>query len=365
MIRYMPPVRLFSNKPGLVILLTNFSAEVSLIFLPLFAQGLGASKLQIGLIGAAYGIAYFTSSWFFSRQSDMKGRLPFIRIGLGIGMLALATQALVNSSLTLILARALVGFFLGMSAAALMAYSFETGGGRSISRFAALGSLGWLLGDVVAIFTHNYYILFLLSSASCGVAFIISLSFTEQVRRYSLKPATLQVVRRNLKIYFSFFLRHLGANMVWVILPLFMASLGASKFWIAILLAINAGGQSIIMMFVERIRESRLFIFGFILSAAVFLIYSQSTGYLQLIPVQVLLAAAWSCLYVGALLLLLRKNEEKATATGILFSAVSLSGTVGPFLGGLVAQLWGYSALMYIAAGFSLAGLGLAAMRSR
>jgi predicted MFS family arabinose efflux permease len=97
----------------------------------------------------------------------------------------------------------------------------------------------------------------------------------------------------------------------------------------------------------------------------VFLIYSQSTGYLQLIPVQVLLAAAWSCLYVGALLLLLRNNEEKATATGILFSAVSLSGTVGPFLGGLVAQLWGYSALMYIAAGFSLAGLGLAAIRSR
>jgi len=113
--------------------------------------------------------------------------------------------------------------------------------------------------------------------------------------------------------------------MVWVVFPLFMASLGASKSWIAILSGINTGGQFICMVFVDKLRESRLFILGFILSSAVFLAYAQCTGYLQLIPVQVLLAVAWSCLYVGALLLLLRKNEERATATGILFSTISIS----------------------------------------
>jgi len=187
--KHIPPSRLSSYSPGLVILLSNFAVEASLIFLPLFADELGASKLQIGFIGAAYGVAYFVSSWVFGRQSDIKGKLLFIRLGLGIGMLALAAQILVNSTLTLIFARALAGFCLGMSAAALMTYSFETGG--RIGLFASLGSLGWLLGAVVAVFVRSYDALFLLSAVSCGIAFAVSLSLKEQERSYSLKPITL------------------------------------------------------------------------------------------------------------------------------------------------------------------------------
>lgn len=111
------------------------------------------------------------------------------------------------------------------------------------------------------------------------------------------------------------------------------------------------------MMVTEKFRESRLFHTGFILTAIVFTAFALSTNYLQLVPVQALLAVAWSCFYVGALLLLLKKNEERATAVGIFFSIMSLSEATGPFFGGLAAQLLGYPALMFIAAGFAILGL--------
>ncbi len=348
---------------SLIAVFTNCAIETSVIFLPLFAQDIGASRLDIGVIGGAYGIAYAASSWFFGHQSDKKGRVLYVRLGLGLGIIALAAQTLATIPVLLMCIRAAVGLCLGISAAALMAYNFEAGG--STGRFASFGSLGWLIGAIIAIFVPSYHKLFLVSATSCALGFLASLLLREHESRVPLEPVTLDVFRRNTGIYIPFFLRHTGANMAWVILPLFFASLGASKPWIAVLSGINTGGQFIAMMFVERFRESRLFITGFALSALVFLSYGLVSHYLQLIPVQALLACSWSCLYVGALLLLLKNNEERATSTGILFSTISVSGAVGPFLGGLVAQFWGYQPLMFLSASLSLAGLGMAMSRRR
>jgi len=354
--------RLVGNHgAGLATMLTNMAIETSVIFLPLLAQEMGASELLVGVIGGAYGVAFLLSSLAFSRQADVRGRLPFVRAGLGLGTLAFAAQTLVADPLSLMAARALVGLCLGISSAALLAYNYQIG--ASTGRFASLGSLGWFLAAVVAFFVHSYDGLFLLSSACCAAALCITLLLKESTSRYAVTATTLQVVRRNFRLYGSFFLRHLGANMVWVVFPLFLAGLGASKAWIAILSGINTGGQFLAMMFAEKLRESRLFPLGLLLSVLVFLAYSQATSYFQVLPVQALLAVAWSCLYVGALLLLLKKNEERATSVGFLFSVISLTAAVGPFLGGLVAQFWGYPALMYIAAGLSLAGLAVATVR--
>jgi MFS family permease len=350
--------RLGSSIIGLLI---NCALETSLIFLPLFADGLGASKLEIGVIGGAYGGSFFISSLFFSRQSDIKGRLAFVRVGLGLGAAALAAQTLVTSPAGLMVARAVVGFCFGVSMAALVAYNFEVSGGTAL--FAALGALGWLLGEAIAVFTLSYTALFLLGAAFCALAFLFSFSLKEERNRSPLRPATKRVIRRNIWVYLPFFLRQVGANMVWAMLPLFFMTLGASRSWVAILAGVNTGGQFIVMLFVERLRESRLFITGFVLSAAVFLSYALATSYLQLVPVQVLLALAWSSIYVGALLLLLKKNQERATATGVLFSTLAVAAAVGPTLGGVVSELWGFQTLMLVSCGLCLVGLGMVIAR--
>ncbi|MDO8568340.1 MAG: MFS transporter [Dehalococcoidales bacterium] len=162
-------------------------------------------------------------------------------------------------------------------------------------------------------------------------------------------------MQANRKVYLAFFLRQLGAQAVWAIFPLYLAGIGASKQWIALMDAINMGSQFAFMRLVERFNPALIFRIGLLLSAIVFGIYGLASNYLQLLPVQVTLGAAWSCLFVGSLGYLLRKNIERGSVSGLLYSTTYLSGGIGPFMGGAVSELWGYAPLMYLSSGMALA----------
>ena len=107
----------------------------------------------------------------------------------------------------------------------------------------------------------------------------------------------------------------------------------------------------------ERIDERWIVRAGLILSAVAFTSFSFASWYVEAIPIQLVIAMSWSCLYVGSLIYLLERNVEKATSTGVLGSVISGSRALGPFFGGVVAQFAGMVWSMYIAAILALAGL--------
>jgi len=326
------------------------------MFIPLLSADLGASSFEVGLVGAAFGVAYLLSSLFFGWKSDLLGRLRFIRFGLAASSLAFLAQTLSFSLTALYVIRALVGFSLGISTAALIAYIYESKG--NMGRFSSYGSLGWIGGALAAATLAGYNTLFIFSALLCLAAFLISLSMQEAVSTEPKNiPRPLAVARRNSSVLLAFFLRHLGATAIWIILPLFFTSLGASKTWIGLLWGINFAFQFIAMRLVEKFSEKTVFITGQILSVVVFLGYTVINNYLQVIPLQVLLGVSWAFLYVGSLLVVLKSGEEKGTASGVFFSAINLSGAVGPLVGGLISQLFGYRSVMLFAAAITLAGL--------
>jgi MFS family permease len=337
---------------------SSISLQTSGMFLPIFANSLGASKLQIGIIGGVQGAAYLITSIFFGRLSDIKGRLPFIRLGLGLAALCYALHILVHSPVTLVMVRAMLGFCIAMSDAALMAYNFESSG--KTGRFVSLAALGWLTGGIITIFYQDYHGLFILASVTCLVAFAISWTLAKEQHRHTVRPAITRMIGRNARVYVPFLLRNIGANMVWFIMPLFIVGLGASLSWIAILQCLNTATQFIVMMFVDRMKASVLFLTGMLLSGVVFAGYALSRSYLQLVPFQVVLALSWSGIYVGALLTLFKNSEERATSVAILLSTGSLSQAIGPFMGGFVVQWWGYHALMWAGTTFCLGGTMIA-----
>ncbi len=63
----------------------------------------------------------------------------------------------------------------------------------------------------------------------------------------------------------------------------------------------------------------------------------------------ILLAFAYSFLYVGDLLYLTKRNEEKAVSVGILNSILGVCIGLGPLFGGIVSQFWSFDAVMYSA----------------
>lgn len=337
----------------------NFS---SLIFVPLLSRDLGANPWEVGLVGTVYGATYWISSLYFGWRSDVRGRVRFIRLGLICGAVAFTGQLLARDLVTLAVWRGLVGFALGMATAALVALVYETGGQMGI--FSSYGSLGWVAGALAGALLQDYRRLFLLSALLSGLALVFSAGLREPESGAGRPvPRLGEVLRRQAHVYAAVFLRHVGAGGVWVLLPLYFAELGASRAWIGILWALNFAGQVPAMRLAEHFNAERIFRFGLLGSFLVFLGYALAGNYVQLIPVQGLLAVAWSCLYVGALLLVLRAGVERGTASGGLVATLNLCEAVGPLWGGAVAQVWSYRAVMGLAAGLSLAGLAVYAVR--
>jgi MFS family permease len=346
--------------------LFSFSVESSSIFLPLYANSRGASTFQVGLIGSAYGVAYFVSSFIFGRQSDRHGRLLYVRLGLALAAVAYVLQITASDPVTLLAIRAFVGFCLGISSAAIMAYVYEAEG--QVGRFSSYGSLGWLFGAAAAATTAvliratdtsaNYYTLFAVSGAASVLAFLLSFALKEGARKSIQTPFfPLSLIRSNGRVYIPFFLRCLGSSAVWAIFPLFLVHIGASKLWVALMDVINMGLQFVFMRYVERFNSTKVLAVGLIASVAVFASYGFATHYLQLIPVQIVLAISWSCLWVGSLSFLMSRSVERGTAAGLLYSMAYLSTGFGPLIGGFISGRWSFGVLMFAASGVTFLGL--------
>jgi len=349
---------------GLVNFCLSFAAMSSFIFVPLLGAQLGASDVEIGIIGGAYGIAFLVSSLFSGWKSDHLGRLLFVRWGLLISSAAFAVQLLAHSVLLLMSVRAMVGFSLGIATAAIIAYAFESG--ANMGKYSSYGSLGWIFGALASALVGDIQLLFWISFVVCLLAFFVSLTFPKMPSSHFSKPPNLwHVMRRDYKVYLAVFLRHLGASAVWIIFPLYMASIGLDNFWIGLLWGVNFAVQFLVMRQLDRFSEFKIFFYGQLLSLFVFIAYTFVTGRFYLIIVQVIMGVAWSCLYVGALLIVLRSGKEKGTAGGIFQSTINLCNAVGPLLGGIIAQGWGYRGVMLFAAALCLGGIFVAVPTKR
>lgn len=354
-------------KFNLISLLSNAAISSSALFIPMLAQdGLGASDAQIGVIVAVYGLMTFISFYLFGRASDVYNWEFFIHLGVGVSAITFFLQVLTDPSFIfpflanpwlLAVARGLAGFSIGIFPAALTAYVYESN--RPLGSFSSFGALGWSVGTFVAGVVALYWGVFVWSSVCLFLAFLISLMVPNISRsRLNIPLFPWKLMKKNWHAYIPFFMRHLGANCIWTIYPLYIQSLGANKFWVAVIYTVNTASQFIFMQFVDRFEGKVLLNAGLVFSFITFLMYPLAQHFYQLIPMQVLLACSWSCLYVGLLLYLMEYNIEKATCTGILGSVMSLATVFGALLGGSISQFFGFRATMYTAVAFTVVGFG-------
>ena len=341
-------------------ILSNCAVETSNIYIGLYARDLGASNFQIGLIASCAGIAYLLSSLLFGRLSDIHGRMNYIRIGLGLTAVSYIDQIFVNSPYSLLAARGLIYFCLGINASVLMAYIFENQ--KQVGRFISYGAMGWLVGALTGAVVKNYHALFIISTVVAFVAFLVSFWLKEAAETH-IKVAMFPVnlIKADWRVYLALFLRQFGGNAIWAVWPLYQTSIGATKLWIALVETTNMLGQIIFMRIIERFDPGKMFKIGLVMSAGVFTAYGLSNRYWQLIPIQAVLSFAYSAMFAGALAYLLRRHKEYGTTSGLMNSFNALSGVFGPFMGGAISGAWGYPTLMYVSASITMLGFATAA----
>ncbi len=354
--------------PSLIQFLASASAMMCAVFIPNYAFALGASRAEIGIIGFAYGIAFFISSYIFGRAADIRDRRLFLNIGLLCSAITFFLQIFATSAFTLLLVRALVGFSFGIFMSPLIAYAHEIGG--KMGEFSSYGALGWALGGILAgaiaqigeaITKHElvpYWSVFALSSLFFLISFYLSLRLPKvEMIKVEVPLFPVKIIRKNLWVYSSAFLRNTGASAIWIIFPLYLSKLGANKFWIGFIYFTNAFTQFLIMRRLDYRDEIKLIRLGLVISSLVFFAYTLARVYYHIIPIQFFLALSFSCLQVGCLIYLTERNIEKSTSVGILNSTWSISMAIGPLIGGALSQLYGFHASMYFASLLTLVAL--------
>jgi MFS family permease len=331
----------------------------------LLKNELGVDEAGVGLIVAAYAVAFFFSSWLFGRLADVRGRRRVMQAGLLACVIVSSMQYFTRTPGSITMARVAMGFAAGTFPSALMAYAYESTG--KAGKFASFGAMGWVMGTFLAgVFAlHSLYSPFLLSTALFGLAFAVSLAlpFPKDVQ-LKVPFFPVDVIRRNAPSYVAVLMRHAGANMVWVVYPIFLASINPDPLWIGLVYAVNATTQFVIMQFIDRYDGRRLLAVGLVLSALTFYLFTVSKTEWMVFVDQLFLGASWACTYVGALKCILASNVERSTSSGLLDSTLSLSMISGSMAGGVVAGALGYEATMYIAMAMSLASLGVFAALS-
>ena len=343
-------------KAGYIQAMSSAGLSGAALLIPnMLRDDLGANTMEIGVITASFSMALFISSYIFGRASDVHGRRLYLQAGLALTCISLFLLVFVNSIETLAVVRIMVGLCAGIYPSALLAHVYESEG--KVGRFTAFGSLGFGVGTFVAGFVGIYYQIFLISSLLLLVAYILSLRLSfgeEKMRKVPFFPVA--IMKHNFPVYLSVMFRHTGANMIWVVYPIFLADLGANMLFIGLMYGINATGQFILMRFIDRFNARYLVMAGFLISILTFPSYTLVTRPEEVIPMQISIAASWSCLYVGSIKYLMERNDEKGTTAGLLQSSLSISAILGALLGGVMVFTLGYHGSMYIATGLAVVG---------
>ncbi|MGQ9720591.1 MAG: MFS transporter [Candidatus Jordarchaeum sp.] len=342
-------------KPNAIMFFANVSIATSFIIIPLFAKDLGASDTMLGIIGAGYGLALLVSSYIFGWAADVTGRRVLLLAGLLSSAVMFSVQFLVPNATVLGITWSLAGFCGGIYPQALIAYGYELR--KKLGKFVSYGSLGWGLGNLMAGILAIYWEVFLFAGLFFFLGFIVALRMPISDVKLKVPLFPKHVIKRNISIYIAFFMRHTGAYATWIIFPLFLSQLGASEFWIGILYALNSFGQFFMMRPLDRFKSTSLVIAGLSFSALTFALYFLAQNFWQTIPMQLVLALSWSLLYIGSLKFVAESGVERGTSVGLLNLTLSLSTVVGPLIGGVISQIWGYRYTMLFALVMVLAGL--------
>ncbi|MEO0005389.1 MAG: MFS transporter [candidate division WOR-3 bacterium] len=339
--------------PYLVQTFANAGLTAAVVYIPLLAKAFGANHSEIGLLVAAYQGMMLVATLVFGRWADFGDRKGFVVYGLFLSAVALLLHTFARNLPSLFAVRAGIGLCAGIFPAALIAYFYQKD--NRLGRFSGFGSLGWALGALLVGLVSTQAIFLVSGLLMLLTAVFAQVGLRSQRVRLSQPFFDLTVFRRNWRIYISFLLRHLGAFSIWTIFPLYLAHLGANRFWIGVVYALNPLGQFFFMNILERVRDGLLIRAGLFLSILVFIAFGLATRFEQVIPIQIVLALSWSCLYLGTLKQLLRLNPEKSTATGILQSVLSLAAVLGALLEGITGA-FGFRTIMFAAAGMAVLG---------
>ncbi len=344
--------------------------------LPFYAEELGASPFELGLLMATYSVMQFLFAPMWGRISDRIGRKPVLMIGIAGLALSFFLLALATQLWMLFAARIIGGLLSAANMPTVTAYvadiTSEEDRGKGMGIIGAAVGLGFIFGPAIGgVFSSgNLAIPFYLSGISSLITFllvavVLKESLTEKGASQEKKRPSLLAAFKSpnanlfiLQWFVSVSLAGLEATFAYFAYD--RAGLGTVELGYIFMImglagAIVQGG--LVGQMTKRFGEGKVIQIGIIGSAV---------GFTLILFVQDFLTAAIFLTVFGLGNGLIRPSvssllTKKATSgygqvTGLLSSFDSLGRIVGPPLGGM---LYGIAIFMPYVSGIILSVLAL------
>jgi multidrug resistance protein len=377
------------------ILIDFIGWSVLIPILPLFAERLGATPVQVALLLTLYALAQLLFAPLWGLVSDRVGRRPVILVSLFGTVVAFLLLALAGSIPALYAARVLAGFFaatIGTAQAVVTDVTRPEDRARGMAVIGAAFGAGMIVGPMLGGLLSElgekfpFYGVALLAAANFGLAFA-RLVETRPPRLarpgafefwHSLVPTPLRLVaavheRRIALFLFLFFHLFTAFAMLEALITLYLAQrFGASMLdvgllfaWIGLVLVLT---QAVALRrLVRRLDEARLTaiglaamgiglallpalpVFGWFYAAGALIAFGNAIA----IP-------AFTSLYTKAC-----RAEHAGELLGQSQAMATAGRIVGPVAGGLLMQSVSPGAPFLVAGAMMLAGLAIFAAFAR
>lgn len=330
--------------------------------LPIYAHNLGASGLYIGLIFGAFSISRTFFLPYFGRQSDKKGRKPFIVAGLFAYTVVSLAFILSNSVESLIALRFIQGIASAMIMPAVQAYVGDiTPTGRegftmglfNMSMFMGL-SIGPLIGGVIRD-------RFSLDTSFAAMGFLTFLGFmlsffllpptkTERVVNRGITPLAWRWVLQDKEMAGLFLFRLAYAaciGVIWSFLPVLADlefSLSSSAIGILVTIGVFTSGLLHVPMgfMADRVNRKMMVVTGGLIVTYAIFSFDWADTFGDLLLASILFGLGGGISMPALMALAVLKGGETngmGSVMGLLAMAHSLGMLTGSLLAGLMMDV--------------------------
>ena len=362
--------------------LLMFAIGLGVPISPLYASKMGASWLEIGFMGSAWGIVFTFSAFLTGRVSDRIGRRPVLAISSALSALAALLFLRATSVSELIAIRGLEGLAWACFWPPMEALATETSDadhvGRGIGLVTTVYGLGFAIGSFTGGFMTDFFgfPLTFLTYFVLATLSILPVSFVESPKRTSILETSSQ--GRLLRRLFSRGLvagNILGASYtfglasIMALLSVYASGFGISIFWIGIALSIfwigRIFGAALAGTSSDRLGRRRVALTGLIVGSAGFAMIGGAPGLLYIVAGALLTGLSIGGIFPVNVALIADdiEPELRGAAMGFYEMICAIAFMAASAFGGVSAQLvsprtpYALSTIVFVSCAFALAVL--------
>lgn len=339
---------------------------IVLPFLPLYADRLGATGLEVGLLLAVFSLMQMLVSARWGRLSDRIGRRPVIIASAAGACVGFVILGFADSLAMLFVGRAVLGCFgVGMTTAQAWVADVTSREerGRAMALLGAAGAAGFVFGPAIGalgIITGGMRLPFFVSAVVClGNAVLAAtvLPARAPVPRAPVAPGDRAWRAIVPCLAVAFVLTYAFANIEATFALFTQAKLGfdgADNGWLFVVLGVVAvATQAIGMPWLSgRLDEPRRLALGLVLLAAAAAVLPTADSLLALLPPLAVMAVGYSIASPSLTAWISRRApaDRQGELIGLSQSTGALARIAGPGIGGLLFDRVGHAAPFQIAA---------------